>query len=157
MPAADSNGTSDPFIVVHDSDKLKRTATIEDNLNPIFYEALDLIYEANSIEEMPPFVIDCMDEDPALLGGKPTSEFLNRAVIPVSGIKFSEGDTIIKPTWYPLKLTNTAPPSGEILLSFAIVSDDFSFKKTLKNVRLDKEVQMEEFQVSLNVLGLRSL
>jgi len=44
-----------------------------------------------------------------------------------------------------LKLTKTAPPSGEILLSFAIVGDDFPFKRTLNNVRLDKEVQMEEF------------
>lgn len=86
LPAADSNGTSDPFLVVHDSDKLKRTITVEDNLNPIFYQALDLVYEANEIKEMPPFIIDCMDEDPGFAGSKPTSDFLNRAVIPVKDI-----------------------------------------------------------------------
>jgi Ca2+-dependent lipid-binding protein len=86
LPAADSNGTSDPFLIVHDSDKLKRTITIEDNLNPIFYQALDLVYEANDIKEMPPFVIDCMDEDPGFAGSKPTADFLNRAVIPVKDI-----------------------------------------------------------------------
>jgi hypothetical protein len=42
-------------------------------------------------------------------------------------------------------MTKTAPPSGEVLLSFAIVADDFSFKRTLENVKLEKEVQMEEF------------
>jgi len=100
-------------------------------LNPIFYQALDLIYEANSVEEMPPFIIDCYDEDPGLPGTKPTSDFLNRAVIPVREIEFSEGDTIMRPRWFPLKMTSKAPASGEILLSFAIVQDDFSFKRNL--------------------------
>jgi len=75
--------------VITDSDIPQRTITIEDNLNPIFYQALDLIYEANSIDEMPPFIIDCYDEDPGLLGSKPKADFLNRAVIPVSNLKFS--------------------------------------------------------------------
>ena len=48
-----------------------------------------MMYEANSIDEMPPFIIDCYDEDPGLLGSKPTADFLNRAVIPVKNIKFS--------------------------------------------------------------------
>jgi hypothetical protein len=86
LPAADSDGTSDPFVVITDSDIPQRTITIEDNLNPIFYQALDLIYEANNVEEMPPFIIDCYDEDPGVAGTKPTSDFLNRAVIPVSSI-----------------------------------------------------------------------
>ena len=121
LPSADSDGTSDPFIMITDSDIPQRTVTIEDNLNPIFYQALDLIYEANSVEEMPPFIVDCYDEDPGLAGTKPTSDFLNRAVIPVKDIEFSEGDTIMKPRWFPLKMSSKSPASGEILLSFAIV------------------------------------
>jgi len=34
--------------------------------------------------------------------------------------------------------------SGEILLSFAIVADDYKLKET-KKLRLEKEVKMEEF------------
>jgi len=41
---------------------------VNDNLNPIFYQAIDLMYEANSIEEMPPFILDCYDEDETLVG-----------------------------------------------------------------------------------------
>lgn len=127
LPSADSDGTSDPFIVITDSEIPQRTITIDDNVNPIFYQALDLMYEANSIDEMPPFIIDCYDEDPGILGSKPSADFLNRAIIPVKSIKYSEGDTILRPEWYPLKLNAKSPPSGEILMSFAIVADDFSF------------------------------
>lgn len=38
LPAADSDGQSDPYIKVWDMSKdQKRTRTIEDNLNPLFY------------------------------------------------------------------------------------------------------------------------
>lgn len=86
-----------------------------------------MMYEANSIDEMPPFIIDCYDEDPGILGSKPSADFLNRAIIPVKSIKYSEGDTILRPEWYPLKLNSKSPASGEILMSFAIVADDFNF------------------------------
>ena len=63
LPAADSEGTSDPFLEVIDTDTPQRTLVINDNLNPIYYQAIDLMYEANSLEELPPFIIDCYDED----------------------------------------------------------------------------------------------
>jgi hypothetical protein len=76
---------------------------------------------------MPPFIVDCYDEDVGMLGGKGNSDYLARAVIQVGDIKFSEGDAILRPEWYPLKFNSKAPKSGEILASFAIVEDDFSF------------------------------
>lgn len=86
---------------------------------------------------MPPFVIDCYDEDPTIIPGKkPTSDFLNRAVIPVSSVRYSETDNVFRPVWYDLKMNSKSPPSGQILLSFAIVEDDYNFKKTVKNVDL---------------------
>ena len=63
LPAADSDGTSDPFLLFTDSDVPQRTAVVNDNLNPIYYQAIDLMYEANSIDDLPPFIIDCYDED----------------------------------------------------------------------------------------------
>lgn len=142
LPAADEGGSSDPFVVVHDSDREQRTQTIEDNLNPIFYQALELMYEANEVAELPPFIIDCYDEDVSLLGGKPSADFLSRAVIPIKDLKYSTDNKILTPKWYPLRLTSSSPVAGEVLVSFAIVEDDFQFSRELKNVRLEDDVQM---------------
>jgi len=118
--------------------------TIDDNLNPIFYQAVDLIYEANSIDEMPPFIIDCYDEDQTLVG-KNDADFLARACIYKWECAFSENDAIMTPKWHPLKYSPNGPPSGEVLISFAIVEDDFSFQKSLDYVNLAENVEMREF------------
>ncbi len=49
-------------------------------MNPIYYQALDLIYEANKKEDLPPFIIDCYDEDQTLVG-KNDQDYLARATI----------------------------------------------------------------------------
>ena len=49
LPSADSDGQSDPYIIVWDTeDKVLQTKVIEDNLNPLFYETIELNYEANN-------------------------------------------------------------------------------------------------------------
>ena len=73
---------------ITDSDTPKKTEVINDNLNPIFYEALDLIYEANSIEELPPIIIDCFDKDEALIG-KDDADYLARACIEIKDCAYS--------------------------------------------------------------------
>lgn len=156
LPAADSDGTSDPFLEVIDSDQPQKTVVVNDNLNPIYYQALDLIYEANSVEEMPPFIIDCYDEDQTLVG-KNDADFLARATIYNWEANFSEGDSIPEPKWHPMRFSPKGPMSGEVLVSFAIVEDDFTFQRSLDYVQLHESVEMKEFQVSMNVLGLRGL
>ena len=43
LPAADSDGQSDPYLRIWDTDTtVKKTKIIEDNLNPLFYETLEL-------------------------------------------------------------------------------------------------------------------
>ena len=135
LPAADSDGTSDPFLRITDSDNPQKTKTVNDNLNPIFYEALDLIYEANSIEELPPIIIDCFDEDEALIG-KGGADYLARCLITVDQCNYSQSDAVPTPKWHPLKFDDLSPPSGEILCSFSIVEDDFSFNADINNVNL---------------------
>lgn len=159
MPAADSDGTSDPFLEITDSDIPKRTITINDNVNPIYYQALDLIYEANKNEDLPPFIIDCYDEDQTLVG-KNDQDYLARATIYLQdgeNKNWNDVDVMQKPVWHPLKYKPDGPASGEILCSFCIVDDDFSFKRDLDYVKLHEYVEMKEFQVSMNVLGLRGL
>ena len=42
LPAADKEGTSDPFIRIWDTvPEEKKTAVIEDNTNPLYYEVVE--------------------------------------------------------------------------------------------------------------------
>jgi hypothetical protein len=69
---------------------------IWDNVNPLFYQGLDAIYEANSVEELPPIIIDVFDKDEQLVG-KDKEDFLARSLIYVQNLNYSDGDTIPKP------------------------------------------------------------
>jgi len=65
LPAADSDGTSDPYIKVWDmSDKDKKSSVIEDTTNPLYYEIVELEYEVRDDEDLetyPPFILDLFD------------------------------------------------------------------------------------------------
>ena len=71
-----------------DKSLVKRTKTIEDNLNPLFYECLELTFEANTVEEMPPFILDVWDWD--LTG----DDYIARCLIPVKDSSYYEGDQV---------------------------------------------------------------
>ena len=57
LPAADSDGTSDPCIRIHGDgtkgrDIEPQTAVIEDNMNPLFYQALEITVESISKDKV---------------------------------------------------------------------------------------------------------
>jgi len=52
---------------------------------------------------------------------------LARAIITVNEANYSEGDAVPEPKWHPMRFSPKGPVSGEVLLSFSIVEDDFSF------------------------------
>mmetsp|Transcript_2215 Transcript_2215/g.1545 ORF Transcript_2215/g.1545 Transcript_2215/m.1545 type:complete len:182 (-) Transcript_2215:2693-3238(-) len=140
---------------------IKKTSVIDDNLNPLFYEGLDTVYEANSIDELPPFILDVYDHDE---GALESDDFLARALINVKdNIEESEGvysknNDVFRPKWHDLKFTPSSPKEGEILVSFSIVDGDFPFKVTdLSQLHLEENVEMQDFDVGLNILGLRRL
>jgi len=157
LPAADSDGQSDPFVVIWDQSKeKKKTKMIEDNLNPLFYQTIELSVEAASIETLPPFILDIYDYD--TLG----DDFIARCMIPVTESAHAKDDDskeqfVPRPKWHGCKLKPESPDCGEILVSFSIVSDDFAYKVPLNYVSLKDEVDFQEFTVSLNILGLRDL
>lgn len=133
LPAADSDGQSDPYIKFWDATKeTKKTKIIEDNLNPMFFEVKELVIETNTVDDMPPFVLDVWDYDPGPVG----DDFICRCLVPIKDAAFSEGDEIPKPKWHPCRLKPGAPNCGEILVSFSIVTDDFNFKTPLSYMRL---------------------
>ena len=108
------------------------------------------------MEELPPIIIDCFDQDEGFVG-KGGADYLARAIIEVKDCAFSESDAIPTPRWHPLKFDDLSPASGEVLCCFSIVEDDHSFHRDLNTVNLHENVAMKEFQVSLNVLGMRGL
>jgi hypothetical protein len=148
LPAADDTGSSDPFLQITDCDRSQKTQVIWDNVNPLFYEGLDAIYEANSQEELPPIIVDLYDKDEAVVGAD-SEDFLARALIYIDKITFVENDDIPTPTWHKLYYKSGGATSGEVLLSFAIVRDDYPFKRTLERLRLEREVEMKEFNVQM--------
>jgi hypothetical protein len=81
---------------------------------------------------MPPFVLDIYDKD--ALG----EDFISKCIIPISEAKYSTNDEIPEPTWHKCRLKQDSPAQGEILISFAIVEADFSFKTPLKYVNLSE-------------------
>lgn len=132
----------------------KKTRVIEDNNNPLFYETLELNMETpTDIDQMAPFIFDVYDED--ALG----NDFICRAVVPIKEANYIiDSDKVPKPKWHKCKLKPDAPPQGEILVSFAVASFDYTFKAKLpKQVDLAAEVERKEYVLDINILGLRNL
>lgn len=156
LPAADSDGNSDPYICVWDTGKkIQQTKYIEDNVNPLFYETLELVYEANKIDELPPFIFDVYDKD---FNPLDEDDFICRAIIPVSEAAVAfEKDEVPRPQWHKCRMKQGAPECGEVLVSFSIVSDDFNFKTPVKYMDLMKTVLFDEYNIEISILGLRDL
>lgn len=57
----------------------------------MFYETLELMYESNSIEDMPPFVFDIYDKD---FNPLDPDDFIGRALIPITEASYSEDNEI---------------------------------------------------------------
>ena len=83
LPAADAEGTSDPYVVAWDTvPEVKKTKVVEDNCNPLFYDTLELEYEVNdpeNLESFPPFIFDVYDHDDGLFDSEP--DYLGRAIV----------------------------------------------------------------------------
>ena len=95
LPSADSDGTSDPYVCLWDSSKSNhKTTVIYDNLNPLFYQCVEMSFEAQNINEMPPFVMDIYDKDDSPLDG---DDFICRAVVPLEEAAYSENDDVPRP------------------------------------------------------------
>jgi Ca2+-dependent lipid-binding protein len=83
LPAADEDGSSDPYIQVWDfSEKKKKTQVVQDNNNPLFYECIELdleVTDQKNLDTYPPFLLDIYDHDDDFFDK--TDDFLGRAII----------------------------------------------------------------------------
>ena len=108
-------------MVKKDPKKKKQTVVIEDNLNPLFYQTIEMSYEVRDINDpysYPPFILDVWDEDQDLFDS--TDDFLGRAIIEpedlgealvIQGKNFGnssaggeshKNEIPVRPKWHPI-------------------------------------------------------
>ena len=132
----------------------KKTKVIEDNCNPIFYEAMDLSFEAETKEEIPPIIFDIYDSD----GAFDKDDYISRCMVLLGDANTSADGEIPEPKWHECRLSPKAPVEGELLVSFNVVESDYAFPVAqAKNVRISDVVETDEYKVSCQILGLRYL
>lgn len=127
LPPADSDGNSDPFIVIasNKGDDVK-TDVIENNLNPIFMCCKTVDFEVRDRNDLrntcPPILLNLFDSDRKLLSN--SADYLGRATIMLKNASYNENrfSSPPVPKWHPIKfgVKKTSAPCGEILCSFCI-------------------------------------
>ena len=165
LPSADTDGTSDPYISVWNPDNIEaKTDVVEDNLNPIYYQAVDVGYEFHKRDDAPPIILNLLDQDTGLLDA--TDDFLGRAVIKLEDAAVADLTALgrqgiekpPRPKWHYIRagFHESLPACGEVLCSFALLADDREFKP-IAELKLSDEVRTKEFNINIHVLGLREL
>ena len=83
---------------------------IEDNINPIFFEALEIYYDYDRLENAPPIVLNLWDKDDLLDG----DDYLGRCVVYLNQASITDGDQIPEPKWHDIRLgfSESDPPCG---------------------------------------------
>ena len=100
--------------------------------------------------------MNIFDEDTGVLA---SNDFLGRAVIFLKDAALSEDDTIPIPKWHKVVMgfTKNEPSIGEVLVSFSLVADDYSFKVPTEYMKLSDYLEFKEYTIEINCLGLRNL
>jgi hypothetical protein len=157
LPPADSEGSSDPYIEVWSPDKNKAvTPVVEDNCNPIFFSTVEVYYDFTTPAESPPMILNIWDKDEGVMT---TDDYLGRAIIFLKDAAISEDDTIPEPRWHKVVMgfSQDEPSIGEVLCSFSVVADDYRFKVPAEYMNLAEYMEFKEYNIEINVLGLRQL
>lgn len=183
LPAADSNGTSDPFLRIWDlSENQKETNVCYDNNNPLYFEVIELNYEVRDINNKhcyPPFIIDVYDRDENFL--KNSNDFLGRCMIRPEDASIriqkefenctrhnkkqcdycqderTESEIPAVPKWHPIRYAEGEPTKGQVLISFTATRNDYIYEYDSQAVDLRTKVIRDMFEVNMLILGLREL
>ena len=120
---------------------------IHDNNNPIFFEALELVYDLENLKNAPPVILNIWDTD---YGSASKDNYIGRAVIKLADAasnlseenKDLDCDSVPRPKWHPIRIgfDEKSPIAGEILCSFIIADSDFNFKIPTANFNLGQTV-----------------
>lgn len=86
-------------------------------------------------------------------------DYLGRCVVYLHEASTSDDDRIPEPKWHDIRIgfSDKDPPCGQMLVSFSVVVDDFSYKIPITYLKLTNEIEYRDFNCEINILGLRSL
>ncbi len=84
---------------------------------------------------------------------------MGRCVVYLNDANVGNDDTIPTPRWHDIKISfqEKDPPCGQMLVSFALVADDYTFKTPIQYMDLTKQIEYKDCRVDINILGLREL
>lgn len=146
IPSADNDGASDPYISLWNPDnKEVVTQTIYDNTNPIYFEALEVYYDYDTLNDAPPVVLNIWDKDEELLDS--TDDYLGRCVVYLNNAAVSHDDRIPEPKWHDIRIgfSDKEPACGQMLVSFSLVEDDYTYKIPISYLKLTEEIEYKEY------------
>ena len=165
LPAADSDGSSDPFIkIFNTTGQNVQTSVIEDNLNPIFMDAKEIsldFMDYHGFTDTPPVIFDIMDADEGFISN--SADFLGRCTIHLKDLKnlaVGEEDEIPVPEWHDIKFGTdpNSPACGQVLVSFALFPGDaLPVPIEAMPKKMNEMVDKLDYDVYINCLGLREL
>lgn len=146
LPAADSNGLSDPYALVRISGAQVKSAVIKETLNPTWYTTVVLEVDLPvPLQYAPDINLLIYDYDVAS-----GDDLLGRMTFPVY-----DADSKMQPLpeWYPLHFDDPAVTEGEILVSFQLIPLAEAANTPIPNIR----PAFKDCYFEINAVGLRNL
>lgn len=116
---------------------------------------MEIYYDFDKLENAPPIVLNIWDADDLL----DADDYLGRCVVYLKDAAISDDDRIPEPKWHDIRIgfSDSEPPCGQMLVSFAVTESDFPFKIPINYLRLTDEIEYKDFNCEINILGLRNL
>jgi len=156
LVAAESNGTSDPFVKLTFGNQTKQTKVKNNTMNGVWNETLifnDILMDFEDQTTWPVFLLSVYDYNKILSDVPLGYNYLWLSNTHYSLNKFD----IVKPKWHNLFLPKSNKKQGKILISFYIFDKTlgFSGEDLTNNINFKPMTTLYNFEIS--VLGLRQL
>ena len=156
LVAAESNGTSDPFVTLTCGSQTLKTSVKNNTMNGVWNELLEFKNVAMDIQDQttwPVFLLNVIDYN-KVLSDVPLG--YNYLWLSNSHYCFNNFK-LITPKWHNLFLPKSNKKQGQILMSFYIFDSNIglSGEDLLKSIQYKPQTTLYNFEIS--VLGLREL
>ena len=152
LVAAESDGTSDPFVVLQNGMDKKQTSVKNNTMNGIWNEKLifdSVVMDLNDDTSWPVFLLAVFDYN-KIKANVP----LGYNYVWLNNASYSLNDPGLKePKWHNLFLPKSNKMQGQILLSFYIFDEEHV--SLMQNIQYTPETSL--YHCEMNILGLRQL